>query len=165
MELEHKFDFEISEVQFKRILVAIDEDDSGSSLDAFKYAVVRAKELNAALGIASVMEINELNIFESMSKEIIEHRRKKLTGILNSYVQKANHYGLTDVKAFSGQGKPGEIIINTILPEFNPDLLICGSKCRHHAGHKNFFMGSQADYMAKNAPCSIMVMRNSCDHD
>lgn len=43
-------DFEIEPKIFNKILVAVDEDDSQSSINAFNYAVTTAKRLNISLG-------------------------------------------------------------------------------------------------------------------
>lgn len=55
-------DFEIEPKIFTKILVAVDEDDSQSSINAFNYAVTTAKRLNVPLGIVSILEVGDFNI-------------------------------------------------------------------------------------------------------
>ncbi|WP_252902694.1 universal stress protein [Paucilactobacillus hokkaidonensis] len=55
-----------------------------------------------------------------------------------------------------GEGKPGKEIVQNIIPSFNPDLLVCGSETKEK---NSIFIGSQASYMAQNAPCSVIVVR------
>ena len=78
---------------------------------------------------------------------------------LAHYVNKARSFGVKDVTAYSGEGKPGVVIINDILPDVNADLLVCGSKTKPLTGRKRVFLGSQASYMSQNAPCSVIVVR------
>ncbi|MDU1889014.1 MAG: universal stress protein, partial [Enterococcus faecalis] len=49
-----------------------------------------------------------------------------------------------------------ELIINKLIPLNKPDLLIIGSKSTSKL--KSFF-GSQAAYMARYAPISVMIIR------
>ena len=50
---------------------------------------------------------------------------------------------------------PGELIINKLIPLNKPDLLIIGSK----STSKLKAFGSQAAYMARYAPISVMIIR------
>ena len=52
--------------------------------------------------------------------------------------------------------QPNNLIINKLIPLNKPDLLIIGSKSTSKL--KSFF-GSQAAYMARYAPISVMIIR------
>ena len=152
-------DFEIEPKIFTKILVAVDEDDSQSSINAFNYAVTTAKRSNVPLGIVSILEVGDFNIFDTLSPEVLDERRAQVAEDLANYVNKARSFGVKDVTAYSGEGKPGVVIINDILPDVNADLLVCGSKTKPLTGRKRVFLGSQASYMSQNAPCSVIVVR------
>lgn len=158
-EMKHDLDFTINDKEFSKILVAIDEDDSQSSIQAFQYACVRAKNLNVPLGIVSIMEIAELNIFESLDKYALNNRRENLLANIEAYIEKAQAYGVQQVQGFIGEGLPGEQIVTNILPKYQPDLLVCGSKTKANKPQKKMFLGSQASYLAQNASCSVIVIR------
>lgn len=81
-------DFKTNFKPFDRILVAVDEDDSKSSLAAFQYALALAKPNLAALGIVSVLELEDLNVFETFSPEKRNQLRENLTVDLERYVKK-----------------------------------------------------------------------------
>ncbi|ETA74810.1 universal stress protein [Ligilactobacillus equi] len=149
--------FEIKPLTFSKILVAVDEDDSISSIRAFNYAVTTAKRLNIPLGIVSVMEINEFNVFDALTHEVYDLHRDTIQRDLARYVNKAKSFGVEDVTSFTGEGVPAKVIINEIIPQFQPDLLVCGSETNKHHGH--VFIGSQASALAQNAPCSVSVIR------
>ncbi|MFT9098883.1 universal stress protein, partial [Liquorilactobacillus sp.] len=59
----------MSEKKINRILVGV--DDSADALLAFDYAITRAKEDDAELIIASVLESDELSVFQAMDKDFI----------------------------------------------------------------------------------------------
>ena len=149
--------FEIEPLTVKKILVAVDEDDSISSVRAFNYAVTTAKRLNIPLGIVSILETNEFNVFDALNHEVYDMRREAIQRDLDRYVNKAKSFGLKEVETFTSEGSPAKVILEEILPKFNPDLLGCGSETNKHHGH--VFIGSQASALAQNAPCSVSVIR------
>lgn len=157
--MSDRINFEITPRSFTKILVAVDEDDSNSSVRAFNYAVTTAKRLGAPLGIVSILEVQDFNIFDTLSPDIMKKRRNQVGDDLARYVNKARSFGVKEVFAFTGEGKPSTVIIEDILPEFQPDLLVCGSKTKPVTGRKQIFIGSQASAMAQNAPCSVIVVR------
>lgn len=141
--------------RFERILVAV--DDSDDSEKAFEYAVMYAKQANGILGIATVMEINRLNVYQVLDVDVLTAEREKAARIAETYRQRAEMNGLTGVEVLLDEGEPGPVIVDDILPRFKGDFLVCGSKSNEKKGL--FTIGSQAAYMAKNAPCSVMVVR------
>ncbi|KRL03942.1 universal stress protein [Liquorilactobacillus oeni] len=158
---ENVLDFKLIENPFKRILVAIDEDDSESSIRAFQFAVTMAKRNRASLGIVSVLELQDLNVFETLSPEKINKLRQRVVDDVASYAQQAKNHGVQEVEQMTAEGKPGAVIVNEVVPSFKPDILICGSKTKaaNGHGHQKIFIGSQASYMSQNASCSVLVIR------
>ena len=63
--------------------------------------------------------------------------------------------GIDKVSVIVNEGNPGELIINKLIPLNKPDLLIIGSK----STSKLKAFGSQAAYMARYAPISVMIIR------
>ncbi|MHC9532989.1 universal stress protein [Dellaglioa sp. BT-FLS60] len=154
-----KLDFDITPVTFERVLVAIDEDDSESSILAFNYAVALTKLQQVPLGIVSILETNDMNIFDSMSPDVIKKKKQLLEESIERYVDKARDFGVENVHAIVSAGRPGPEIVENIIPDFKPDILICGSKTNVPSNSKKIFIGSQASYMAQNAQCSVSVIR------
>lgn len=141
-------------INFKNILVAV--DDSDDAILAFKYAISRAKSENAKLTIVSVLEDEEINVFESLSGQFIHGKYEDLEEHLKDYKQTAEAAGLTDVDVIASTGEAGETIVEDVIPKVKPDLLIVGSESKK--GLARHF-GSQAAYMAKYSPVSVMVIR------
>ena len=153
---KREIDFDVQEISIKSILVAVDEDDSSSSQKAFNYAVTFARAAKVPLGIVTVLETKDLSEYESMQPDVLEGRRNVMQASMDEYVKKAKEFGVIDVKGFIGEGKPGKVIVQDIIPEFNPDLLVCGSETTEK---NSIFIGTQASYMSQNAPCSVIVVR------
>ncbi|KRM13551.1 universal stress protein [Paucilactobacillus suebicus] len=149
-------DFDVQPMTFKKILVAVDEDDSSSSRKAFCYAVTLANSYKVPLGIVTILETDDLSVYDSLQPDVIEGRRQEMESAVNLYVQKAKDFGVDEVEGFLGEGKPGKKIVRETIPQFEPDLLVCGSETQDKS---SIFIGSQASYMSQNAPCSVIVVR------
>lgn len=140
--------------KFKRILVGV--DDSPDAQLAFRYAISEARLSGASLVIASVLEADNVNVFQALSKDYVHGERKDLAKHLNQYRELALRAGVKTVDTVVEEGDPGEVIVKTIIPAVDADLLIIGSLSK--TGVRKYF-GSQAAYMAKYSPISVMVVR------
>ncbi|CAJ1226965.1 universal stress protein [Levilactobacillus zymae] len=140
--------------KFKRILVGV--DDSPDAQLAFRYAMNRAKYDEAELVICSIMESESMNIYQALSKDYVHGQRAELVKHLEQYQKLAERVGIKKVKLIIGEGDPGETMVKTIIPEVKPDILVIGSLSK--SGVRKYF-GSQAAYMAKYSPVSVMIVR------
>jgi len=140
--------------EFQHILVGV--DDSEDALLAFQYAIATAKQRHAALTIVSVLEDREMSVYEALDKDYIHGERSELVEHIKTYVKQARDAGIEEVNALVSEGKPGEVIVKDVIPHVKPDVLIIGSIAKKGLKRR---MGSQAAYMAKYAPISVMVIR------
>ncbi|MFR3360604.1 MAG: universal stress protein [Enterococcus canintestini] len=141
--------------KFNCILVAV--DDSKDSKKAFDYAVAYALEHQAKLTITTIFEINRLNVYEYLTKETIAAHKEQTIAIAEDYRKKAIEKGLKEVTIVVDEGSPAQTILSTVIPAVKPDLLVCGSK--GDANHTPLVLGSQAALMAKEAHCSVLIVR------
>lgn len=142
------------DIYFKNILVAV--DDSEDAIQAFKYAIHRAKKDDVGLAIVSILEDDEMNVFQALNTDYVHGQREDLEKHLEEYRKIALDSGVKDVTTIVASGDPGETIVKEVIPHVKPDLLIVGSKSK--TGFTKRF-GSQAAYMAKYAPISVLVIR------
>lgn len=140
--------------QVHRILVGV--DDSPDAQLAFRYAMNRAKQDSAELFICSVLESDEMSVYQIMSKDYVHGKRGDLENHLEDYRKLAEGSGVENVRTVIAEGDPGETIVKKVIPAVNPDLLVVGSLSKD--GVRKYF-GSQAAYMAKYAPISVMIVR------
>jgi len=97
-----------------------------------------------------------MNVYEAMSKDFIHGQRSDLEAHVQQYQKLAEQFGINDVATVVDEGDPGETIVKDIIPALKPDLLVIGSISKK--GVRKYF-GSQAAYMAKHAPISVLVVR------
>ncbi|WP_155287069.1 universal stress protein [Lacticaseibacillus zhaodongensis] len=147
-------DFEVETMHFKRLLLAVDDDDDESSQRAFNYACTLAKIYGIPLGIVSVLETGDMNIYQSLSPDIVADRRADISKHLNTYVDKAKAFGVIDAEPIIGEGRPARVILDEVVPSFKPDLIIVGS---HENSHHR--LGSVASEVARYANPSVIIVR------
>lgn len=140
--------------EFISILVGVDESDDAQK--AFRYAVKQAKETNSTLLIASILEIDKMNVYEVFSEDYLNSQQENLLVNLEKYKHYAKEQGVEKIYLYSGEGDPAQEIIKNILPSTSADWLIIGSRSMH--GIRGYF-GSHATYMVKNSPISITVIK------
>ncbi|MBU3851382.1 MAG: universal stress protein [Candidatus Paralactobacillus gallistercoris] len=150
-------DFEVKTLQFNKLLLAVDDDDDESSQKAFDYACTLAKTYNVALGIVSILETGDMNVYQSLSSDFLDKRRAEMMSDLNTYVQKAREYGVQSIEPIIGEGSPGRVIVDEIIPTFQPDLVIVGSHTNPMFSRRH--LGMQASYIARNASVSVIIVR------
>ncbi|WP_432749481.1 universal stress protein [Pediococcus pentosaceus] len=138
----------------KRILVGV--DDSEDAVLAFDYAINLAKKSGSELVIVSVLESDEMNVFQALDKDFIHGERAELEQHILKYQKKAQDAGVQNVKCVVTEGDPGETIVEEVIPAAQPDLLVVGAESKK--GLARHF-GSQAAYMAKYAPITVTVVR------
>ncbi|KRK39783.1 universal stress protein [Loigolactobacillus bifermentans] len=141
-------------MDFKRILVGV--DDSADALLAFKYAIHRAKTDQAELVIVSILENDEINVYQALNKDFVHGKRDDLEKHILEYQHEAQAAGVPKVRTLISEGEPGEVIVKDVIPHIEPDLLIVGSEAKKGIAKR---FGSQAAYMAKYAPIPVLVIR------
>ncbi|POH11334.1 universal stress protein UspA [Fructilactobacillus sanfranciscensis] len=140
---------------FKRILLNIDADDPQANEKALSCAVTQAKEFGAELGICSVLEGDDINIYDSLTPKKLDEKRAALNAVIFKYVDAAKDFGIENVSAIASEG--GDIddqILDDIIPDFKPDLLVCGAD---KDGEHHFY--SISIKLAKRAKISVIVVR------
>lgn len=151
--------FEIKPKKFKKILVGV--DDAPDARAAFSYAVDKAKRDGSELGIVSILETGNINVYQILDKDYVHSTEDELRKRVNEYVQAAIDYGV-DPKKITGivdRGeRPAERICNHVIPAFQPDLLIIGSIGKW--GNRKA-VGSQSSYMTRHSGTSVFVIRTT----
>lgn len=142
---------------YRRILLTVDEDDNESSTRAFRFATTLAHDYDATLGIVSVMESEDINIFDSLTPSKIQEKREYVKNVVEHYVSLAEEMGLKKVEplAYEG-GDVDDIILDRVIPDFKPDLLVTGADTTFP---RSKITGAIGPRLAKKAPVSVIVVR------
>lgn len=142
---------------YRHILLTVDEDDSESSTKAFRFAVTLAHDYDATLGIVSVMERDDINIFDSMTPSKIAEKRDFLKKVVGRYVKLAEDCKVRRVEPLVYEGGDvDDVILERVIPDFKPDLIITGADTQ--IPHTKL-TGTIGPRLAKRAPVSVIVVR------
>ena len=147
-------DVKFNPKKFSKILVGV--DDSQDAQLAFRFAMNRAKQDNAELDLVTIIEEDDINIYQALDKNYVKKNQSDVEKHLQGYKKIAQEFGIKIVNTFVSEGEAGETIVKDVIPNVKPDLLVIGSSSR--TGMAKYF-GSQAAYIAKNAPVSVLVVR------
>ncbi|AUI72552.1 universal stress protein [Companilactobacillus alimentarius] len=139
---------------FERVLVGVDDSDDAQL--AFRYAMHRCIKDNSTLIITSILESGDMNVYQALTKDYVHGERNELEEHMKEYRKVALDAGVNKVELMIGEGDPGESIVKDVIPASNADLLVIGSISKK--GIRKYF-GSQAAYMAKYSPISVMIIR------
>lgn len=157
---------------FHKILVAIDEFDSG------EFVVKQALDLAKATG-SSLLLMHVLNpldkdhpdvaiyptfdgyyptlyneVLKRWEEKLLEYEQHRLE-MLRSLVSEAEALGIT-AELTQNIGDPGRTIC-AIAKTWNADLILIGRRGR--AGVSELFLGSVSNYVMHHAPCSVLTVQ------
>ena len=142
---------------YRRILLTVDEDDHESSTRAFRFATTLARDYDVSLGIVSVLESEDINIFDSLTPSKINEKRKYLKKVVDKYVKIAEDIGLSKVEPLVYEGGDvDDVILERVIPDFEPDLIVTGADTQFPHSKISGAIGPR---LAKRAPVSVIVVR------
>jgi len=142
---------------YHRILLTVDEDDNTSSERAFRYATTLARDYRVPLGIVSVMESEDINIFDSLTPSKIQAKRRQVEQVVQGYVDLAEAGGVKTVEPLVYEGGDvDDVILEQVIPDFKPDLLVTGADTEF--AHSKI-AGAIGPRLARKAPISVIVVR------
>lgn len=137
-------------------------DGSEQSELAFRKAVHVAKKINAKLVIAHVIDTRAIQTpsgFEgNFSDEIIRQ-----TKVMMDYHEKiARDHGVNDVETVVDYGSPKIMIAKDLAVKNHADLIMIGATGLNAV--ERLFIGSISEYVIRNAPCDVTVVRTDLEN-
>lgn len=141
--------------QFKTVLVGVDESEQGYK--ALANAIHQAREDDAHLIIASILEMGDLSAIAALHLDVIKEKREEIEKNLEKYRQFAESQGIKQVDTVFDDGvKAGQILADEIAPRVKADLIVVGAHSR-----EGFWgsIGSQAAYIARNSRISVLIVQ------
>lgn len=139
--------------------ILIPTDGSKYSEKALLHALSIAQVSNAEIIALSVMEndftssISSIDVINEVNNLLREESNKNLQKLLN--FRDAHGYDV-DINIKIAEGSPVKSIIKTV-EDGNIDLVVMGSSGK--TGFNKMILGSVADKVADNVPCSVLIIR------
>ena len=130
---------------YQHILVALDGSDQSEK--AFHEAVRIAKEEQATLYLATIINDAEFTTSPFSFEELYDLEKHKSEEMLTEKAKQASEIGVKTVKK----------IANTISENYAIDLIVLGATGR--GAIQRTLIGSTTDYVVNHALCNVLVVR------
>ncbi|MBO1003370.1 universal stress protein [Pseudogracilibacillus auburnensis] len=141
--------------KYEKIVSAV--DGSKASEKAFKKSVEIAKENNATLVLAHIVDSRTFATAEAYDKSLSERAEKYARDLLNEYVENAKEAGVEKVELVIKYGSPKVAIAKEIAPEYEADLIIVGATGLNAV--ERFLIGSVSESVARYSKCDVLIVR------
>jgi nucleotide-binding universal stress UspA family protein len=154
MDLRDPVDLQVGTApQLRRILLATDL--SPTSTLATEWAFELARRNDAALLVVSVIDTRELLIPGGGYVARVDQVRDRREAVAQRLVTRGQAVGVP-VTFLVWTGEPGESIVEAAVAEA-VDVILVGAHNRGTLGR--LLMGSVSDYVARHAPCPVLIVR------
>ncbi|UJF15038.1 universal stress protein [Jeotgalibaca sp. MA1X17-3] len=147
--------------EYKKILVPV--DGSGEAELSFRKAIQVAKRNNATMIIAHIIDTRAIQTptgFEGNFTDEIVHQTKLL---MDDYQKMAEEKGVEDIQVRIEYGSPKVVIAKDLAEEYDVDLIMIGATGLNAV--ERLFIGSVSDYVIRNAPCDVLVVRTDLENE
>lgn len=140
---------------YSNILVPV--DNSEQSNYSFKQAVGIAQRNNAKLRVAFVEDNRNVSVApEYTPLRASDFKSRADTTFVDYLVAYGKEAGV-EIESTVTSGNPMAIIAETLPKEYPTDLIVIGATGK--GAVTRALVGSVSDYVVKNAPCDVLVVR------
>ncbi|OYQ67872.1 universal stress protein [Aerococcus sp. 1KP-2016] len=146
--------------EYSRILAPIDGSDESKL--AFKKAVAVASRNNATLIVAHIVDTSAFqttNMYNEVIPEAITSRAKVM---LDEYKEAAHKAGIEHVETVLDYGSAKYQLCHSLAGDYKADLIMLGATGLNAV--ERLFIGSVSEYVIRNAPCDVLVVRTDLDN-
>lgn len=140
---------------YEKIIIAV--DGSKASEKAFLKSVEVAKENDATLILAHIVDSRTFATAEAYDKSLSERAEKYAKDLLNEYVENAKEAGVEKVELVIKYGSPKVAIAKEIAPENDADLIVVGATGLNAV--ERFLIGSVSESVARYSKCDVLIVR------
>lgn len=146
--------------QYQRIMVAV--DGSAEAELAFKKAVNVAKRNNAEILLVHVIDTRAFQTVSTFDGMLAEQATEMAKQTLQDYEESARKNEVTSIKTVIEYGSPKPIIAKQLPEEHKIDLIMLGATGLNAV--ERLFIGSVSEYVIRNAPCDVLVVRTDLEN-
>lgn len=143
--------------EYHAILVGI--DGSEQAREAFDKAIAVAKRNQAKVIVTHIIE-NRLygNMGYSLTNaELLQQETDRSKDMLDEYKHDAHTKGYDNVETLLTFGSPKVLMAEELPEKYKIDLIMVGQSGL--SAVEKLMMGSVSDYVIRNAPCDVLVVR------
>ena len=142
-------------MKYQNIVIAVDGSEAAEK--AFQKAIKIAKNNDARLVIAHVIDSRTFATAEAYDRTLSERAEEYAKELLDNYIETARNEGLTDLVRCIEYGSPKVKVPRDIAENFKADLIICGATGMNAV--ERFLIGSVSESITRHAKCDVLVIR------
>ena len=146
--------------EYTRVMVAV--DGSKTSEIAFKKAVDIIARNQGKLYIAHIVDTRTLQVFPQYERplngsDFLNQQSNAAKQTLDKYKEWAEQRDVTDIEIIIKNGSPRTELADVLPEEYEIDLLILGATGLNAI--ERAFVGSVSQYVVRNAPSDVLIVR------
>lgn len=145
---------------YKTILSPV--DGSEESELAFRKAIHVAKKNNAKLLIVHVIDTRAIQTPSGFEGNFTDEIIRQTKVMMDRYVDIARERGVENIETIIDYGSPKVMIAKEIAVEHHADLIMIGATGLNAV--ERLFIGSVSEYVIRNAPCDVTVVRTNLEN-
>lgn len=149
---------------YQHIVAAV--DGSKATLPVLKRAVKVAMQNEARLDILNIEQVGQITdgyiTSNSMSSDQTYSLIQATQERLEDLKKKAMDMGLYNVSIHIRFGNPKQVIAHDFPKDHDSDLIVIGATGLSNV--ERFVLGSVTNYVSRNAPCDVLVVRTEDNH-
>ncbi|MBL1228102.1 universal stress protein [Enterococcus sp. BWB1-3] len=146
---------------YNKIMVAV--DGSAEAELAFKKAVNVAVRNKAELLLAHVIDTRAFQSVSAFDGMLAEQATEMAKQTLEDYKKQAELHGCKKVSTVIEYGSPKAIIAKQLPEDNDIELVLIGATGLNAV--ERLFIGSVSEYVIRNAPCDVLVVRTDLDNN
>lgn len=140
---------------YRKIMIGV--DGSKESELAFKKAIRIAKQNQATLYLAHVIDTRAFQTITSFDGMLAEQATTMAKQTLEDYKKQATKENFEAIETIIEYGSPKTIMAKQLPKEHAIELIILGATGLNAA--ERLFIGSVSEYVIRNATCDVLIVR------
>lgn len=142
--------------KYENILVAVDGSDEARL--ALTKAMELAKDHNAELVIAHIIDTRTFATIEQYDRTIVSRAENYGQELLEKYEQEAKEAGVEKITTVLDFGSPKSKLPKDIAKKYNIQLIVTGATGLNAV--ERVLIGSVSEAIARHAPCDVLIVRS-----
>ncbi|MDE1548389.1 universal stress protein [Jeotgalibaca caeni] len=146
--------------EYETILAPV--DGSNESELSFRKAIEVAKRNKAKLIIAHIIDTRAIQTPSGFEGNFTDEIVRQTKMMMDEYIAIAKEAGLSNIEHRIEYGSPKVMIAKELPTQYPIDLIMIGATGLNKV--ERLFIGSVSEYVIRNAPCDVLVVRTDLDN-
>ncbi|WP_239256306.1 universal stress protein [Listeria ilorinensis] len=144
--------------EYRKILLALDKSEKTAAVLKKGLYIARREEAEEVV-LASIVDPGVYAAAMAYDEGILERRLQETADWLNDIAEQARAEGVANVRTIVREGVPKKCLVHDVLPEVNPDLIICGDRQLNEFEYL-LTLGSVSSYIIHHSKCDVTVVKD-----